>query len=300
MRYAMQNSLTITRITMLKVIVTGGSGQLATAIERASRTSAHDYRITPVEELDICDGDALRRALQDADIVINCAAYTDVERAEEERDLAIKINALSVKQMADICREKGVKLIHISTDYVFGGSSNRTMPYTEEDSTAPLNIYGESKAMGEVEALKNSDAVVVRTSWLYSPWGKNFCRTIVTLAATNETLRVVNDQRGVPTSALSLAEMLVTVIEKGTWRNMRGIYHYCDGGEASWYEFAKEIVRLSGITTCDVLPCTTAERPSNAARPQYSLMSTDRIRNECGIVIKPWQERLSEVINYKE
>ena len=285
---------------MLKVIVTGGSGQLATAIARASRTSAHDYRITSVEELDICDGDALRCALEDTDIVINCAAYTDVERAEEERDLAIKINALSVKQMADICREKGVKLIHISTDYVFGGNRNRTMPYTEEDSTAPLNIYGESKAMGEVEALKNSDAIVVRTSWLYSPWGKNFCRTIATLAATNETLRVVNDQRGVPTSALSLAEMLVTVIEKGTWRNMRGIYHYCDGGEASWFEFAKEIVRLSGITTCDVLPCTTAERPSKAARPQYSLMSTDRIRNECGIVIKPWQERLSEVINYKE
>lgn len=300
MRYAMRSSLIITRITMLKIIVTGGSGQLATAIERASRASAHDYRIMPVEELDICDSDALRCALQDADIVINCAAYTDVERAEEERDLAIKINALSIKQMADICREKGVKLIHISTDYVFGGNSNRTMPYTEEDSPAPLNIYGESKAMGEVEALKNGDAVVVRTSWLYSPWGKNFCRTIATLAATNETLRVVNDQHGVPTSALSLAEMLVTVIENGTWRNMRGIYHYCDGGETSWYEFAKEIVRLLDITTCDVLPCTTAERPSKAARPQYSLLSTDRIRCECGIVIKQWQERLSEVINYKE
>ena len=279
---------------MLKVIVTGGSGQLATAIERASRTSAHDYRITSVEELDICDGDALRRALQDADIVINCAAYTDVERAEEERDLAIKINALSVKQMADICREKGVKLIHISTDYVFGGSNNRTMPYTEEDSTAPLNIYGESKAMGEVEALKNSDAVVVRTSWLYSTYGKNFVKTIMRLASERSELRVVCDQIGSPTYARDLASVIVQICEREGFES--GVYHYSNRGAISWYDFAQAIVELGGAK-CRVIPCTTVEYGAKAPRPAYSVLDTSKICKALGCDIPDWRDSLVECIN---
>ncbi|MBQ8205429.1 MAG: dTDP-4-dehydrorhamnose reductase [Alistipes sp.] len=283
---------------MLRIVVTGGGGQLATAIARRAMTSEHSYHFVSSHEVDICDTEALRRALEGVDIVINTAAYTDVEAAEEQASEAHSVNVIGVRNIATLCLQMGIRLIHISTDYVFGGDSERREPYAESDAVAPINVYGRTKAEGEIEALKAPEAIVVRTSWLYAPWGKNFYRTIRRLAESQTEIRVVDDQRGRPTSALSLADMLVTIIELGTYRRMSGTYHFSDCGEATWYDFATEIVRKTSGGRCSVVACRSEERPSKASRPRYSVLATDRIVDECGIELRSWQERLSEVIEY--
>ncbi|MEE1148293.1 MAG: dTDP-4-dehydrorhamnose reductase, partial [Alistipes sp.] len=238
---------------MLRIVVTGGGGQLATAIERSAKNSPNNYHITHRAELDICSEDSVAEALEGADIVVNCAAYTNVEAAEDNIAEARAVNRDGVRNIATICHERGIKLIHISTDFVFGGDTERTTPYREEDATSPLNIYGATKAEGEAEAL-GVDAIVLRTSWLYAPWGKNFVATILRRATEGAELRVVDDQRGTPTSALGLAEAIVTIIDSGAWQRMQGIYHYSDLGECSWYEFACEILHQRGIET-RITPC---------------------------------------------
>lgn len=265
------------------------------AISRYAATSEHCYRFASSDEVDICDAEALREALVGVDIVINTAAYTDVEAAEENTSDARRVNVLGVRNIAMLCLEMGIRLIHISTDYVFGGDSERRMPYAEGEAVAPINTYGRTKAEGEREALKAPEAIVVRTSWLYAPWGRNFYRTIRCLSESHAEIRVVDDQRGRPTSALSLAEMLVNIIERGTYKRMSGTYHFSDHGEATWYDLAKEIVQMTG-GHCRVVPCSSEERPSKARRPQYSVLSTERIVAECGIELRTWQERLREVI----
>ena len=283
---------------MLRIVITGGGGQLATAIARRAMTSEHSYHFVSSHEVDICDTEALRRAHEGVDIVINTAAYTDVEAAEEQASEAHSVNVIGVRNIATLCLQMGIRLIHISTDYVFGGDSERREPYAESDAVAPINVYGRTKAEGEIEALKAPGAIVVRTSWLYAPWGKNFYRTIRRLAESLTEIRVVDDQRGRPTSALSLADMLVTIIELGTYTRMSGTYHFSDCGEATWYDFATEIVRKTSGGRCSVVACRSEERPSKASRPRYSVLTTDRIVDECGIELRSWQERLSEVIEY--
>lgn len=280
---------------MLRILVTGGRGQLAVAISRYAATSEHSYRFASSDEVDICNAEALRKALEGVDIVINTAAYTDVEVAEDNTSDAHSVNVLGVRNLAMLCRQMGIRLIHISTDYVFGGDGARCVPYREDEAVAPINAYGRTKAEGEREALKAPEAIVVRTSWLYAPWGRNFYRTIRRLAESQTEIRVVDDQRGRPTSALSLAEMLVTIIERGIYERMSGTYHFSDRGEATWYDFATEIVQMTG-GSCHVVPCSSAERPSKAQRPHYSVLSTERITSECGIELHSWQERLGEVI----
>ncbi len=284
---------------MLKVIVTGGRGQLATAIAKLCTQSKNSYIITSIEELDICSVESVSRGLQDADIVINCAAYTNVEAAEENIEEATRINRDGVANIAKVARERGIKLIHISTDFVFGGDNERTTPYHEQEAPSPINVYGKTKAEGEAEALTAPGAIVLRTSWLYAPWGHNFVNTIIGRARQGAELRVVDDQRGTPTSAISLAQAIIEIIESGAWQTMEGIYHYSDLGEASWYDFAKEILRIAEVET-RITPCKSSEWQSKAKRPHYSVLDKSRIAKLGIVALKPWQERLREVITYKE
>lgn len=284
---------------MLKVIVTGGTGQLATAIAKLCTQSKNSYIITSIEELDICSMESVSRGLQDADIVINCAAYTNVEAAEENIEEATRINRDGVANIAKVARERGVKLIHISTDFVFGGDNERTTPYHEQETPSPINVYGKTKAEGEAEALTAPGAIVLRTSWLYAPWGHNFVNTIMSRARQGAELRVVDDQRGTPTSAISLAQAIIEIIESGAWQTMEGIYHYSDLGESSWYDFAKEILRIAEVET-RITPCKSSEWQSKAKRPHYSVLDKSRIAKLGIVALKPWQERLREVITYKE
>lgn len=284
---------------MLRIVVTGGGGQLATAIERLSKGSNNTYHITTIEEMDICSKESVERGLCDVDIVVNCAAYTNVEGAEDNVDETRRVNRDGVANIAMICQKHGIKLIHISTDFVFGGDNSRTTPYIESDATAPINVYGATKAEGEAEALKSPKAIILRTSWLYAPWGKNFVNTILTRAKQGAELKVVDDQRGTPTSALGLAEAIIRIIESGAWQTMDGIYHYSDLGDCTWYEFAKEILRQACIET-KITPCKSSDWQSKAQRPQYTVLDKGRIAETGVVMLKTWQERLYEVINYKE
>lgn len=284
---------------MLKVVVTGGGGQLATAIERLSKASENKYLITTLEQMDICSVESLSEGLKGADIVVNCAAYTNVEAAEDNAEEAMSVNRDGVRNIATICAERGIKLIHISTDFVFGGDAERRTPYLESDTPAPINVYGRTKAEGEREAMKAPEAIVLRTSWLYAPWGKNFLNTILARAKEGAELRVVNDQRGTPTSALGLAEAIIAIIESGAWRTMTGIYHYSDLGECTWYDFAREIL-LKAKIDANITPCKSSDWPSKAQRPHYSVLDKSRIATTNVVTLKTWQERLEEVITYNE
>lgn len=289
--------MTITATTMHRVLVTGGNGQLGEAIRRAAEGSANSYSFATIEELDICNSAAVERyiTVNNFDVVINCAAYTDVEGAEDNTEAAYAINSSAVAELAMACKRQNIKLIHISTDYVFGGEALRSTPYTEEEPTAPLSVYGASKAKGEAAVTKHG-GIVIRTSWLYAPWGKNFVLTMLRLGSERDAISVVDDQRGTPTSALGLARALVALVDSGAIDSMCGIYHYTDGGECTWYDFACEIMMQAGLE-CRVERCTTSERNMRAARPTYSVLSTARIEAIKGIEIAPWQERLHEVIS---
>lgn len=284
---------------MLKVVVTGGGGQLATAIERLGKASENKYQITTLEQMNICSVESLSDGLKGADIVVNCAAYTNVEAAEDNAEEAMSVNRDGVRNIATICAERGIKLIHISTDFVFGGDAERRTPYLESDTPAPINVYGRTKAEGECEAMKAPEAIILRTSWLYAPWGKNFLNTILARAKEGAELRVVNDQRGTPTSALGLAEAIVTIIESGAWRTMTGIYHYSDLGECTWYDFAREIL-LKAKIDANITPCKSSDWHSKAQRPHYSVLDKSRIASSNIVTLKTWQERLEEVITYNE
>lgn len=288
--------MTTTSTTMRKIVITGGCGQLGRAIMEVAQGSKNSYIALSSDEADICDAEAMERLISahNAEVIINCAAYTNVERAESDAESAERVNNHGVATLAEVCNRHSVKLIHISTDYVFGGDEERTTPYTTDDRPAPINNYGRSKAHGEIAALRAEGGVVIRTSWLYAPWGKNFCRTILRIADEQEQISVVDDQRGTPTSALSLARAIVGLIDSNTIEHLAGIYHYTDGGEATWYDFAKEIVRLAGAR-CSVNPCTSQERATIAARPRYSVLDKSRII-AAGATIRPWQETLKECI----
>lgn len=286
---------------MPNILVTGGSGQLAKAIAWASKGSKNCYTIANRTELDICNSDTVGEYLRQHDIsvVVNSAAYTNVDAAEEDEQAAYAINSDAVERLATLCKELNIRLIHLSTDYVFGGDKSRTTPYTEGDQTAPMNVYGRSKAEGE-RSVTEHGGVVIRTSWLYAPWGKNFVRTIVRVAKEKHALSVVDDQRGRPTSALGLAEAIVAIIDNRAIERMSGIYHYADVGDCSWYDFAREIVDIAGIADCKVERCKTHERQMRAARPAYSVLDTQRIATIEGVRLESRTERLRRVIKLME
>jgi dTDP-4-dehydrorhamnose reductase len=288
----------------MNILVTGANGQLGNEIRIVAKNSCDKYIYTDVVEvegvettiLDITSLDAIRKIVRENEVncIINCAAYTNVDKAETDEALCELLNAKAVENLALAMKDVDGLLIHVSTDYVFGGDRERRTPYTESDATAPLNIYGKSKAEGEVAVVEH-DGIVIRTSWLYAPWGKNFLLTMLRLGKEHAQISVVDDQRGTPTSALGLARAIITIVESGALETMNGIYHYTDGGNCTWCDFAREIMAQAGLA-CRVEPCKSAERNMRAQRPAYSVLNTELIAAIKDIEIAPWQERLSEVI----
>jgi dTDP-4-dehydrorhamnose reductase len=244
-------------------------------------------------ELDLRDRVGIEKAVGGHRIVLNCAAYTNVDGAEKEESLANEVNGAAVGNLARACRERGALLVHYSTDYVFNGKGTR--PYRPRDVIDPINAYGRSKALGE-KLIRESgcEHLIIRTSWLYAPWGKNFVRTIVAFLAKNHPLRIVNDQTGRPTSAQELAANSLKLIEKES----RGVFHVADGGECTWFEFTKEIARQVK-SDAKVDSCTTAELGRAAARPAYSVLDVEESERLIG-PMKPWKEALAGVIERLE
>jgi len=283
-----------------KILVTGGNGQLGNELRRLCRNyPGLEFIFTDVDMLDITNPDAVSVFMEASKpaIVVNCAAYTNVDGAEDDVKNARKINALAPQVLAAACAMQNAFLIHISTDYVFDGST--TIPYTEDDSTNPISVYGSSKLEGE-EKIKTvfDDYVIIRTSWMYSAYGHNFMRKMVELGNDREEVKVVNDQFGSPTYARDLANCIIDIIIKSILNPqayLPGIYHYANQGSCSWYEFAKEIFELEGIK-CKLTPVRTAEFPTKAKRPQYSVLNTTRVRESFGIGIPNWRDSLKECL----
>lgn len=281
---------------MITILVTGGDGQLGSALRLASAESHHRYIFTDIKELDITFAEAVEELFsrEKIDIVVNCAAYTAVDLAEEQEDTADKINHKAAALLAEVCAQHNATLIHISTDYIFSGDSQRA--YTEDDTPAPLNAYGRTKLSGERAVTKSGcKSIILRTSWLYSEFGKNFVKTMRNLTATHKEIKVVADQFGTPTYAGDLAEAIVQIIENKKYDKC-GVYNYSNLGECSWYDFAMEIARESGNDNCKITPCTTADYPTKAMRPRYSVLDKSKFVATFGIKIPAWQESLAECI----
>ena len=281
----------------MRILVTGANGQLGREMRIVSRDSRDSYIFTDVDELDITDVEAVRRFMDEnkVDVVVNCAAYTNVEKAEEEEALAELINAKAVENIANACHDNGATLIHISTDYVFGGNEGNT-PRNEEEPANPTGAYGRTKLHGE-EAVANSKckSIIVRTAWLYSEYGTNFVKTMRRLTAEKDTVKVVFDQVGTPTYALDLARAIFLIIEERKFSGNEGLYHYSNEGVISWYDFAKEICEQYG-NKCNIMPCLSSEFPSKVKRPSYSVLDKSKIKNSFDITIPYWKESLTNCI----
>ena len=280
----------------MTILVTGGNGQLGSALRLASARSSHRYIFTDIDELDITSKEAVEEffSKHQIEVVINCAAYTAVDMAEENEELADKINHKAVAILAEVCADNSATLIHISTDYIFDG--NATTPYKEDTAPAPQSIYGRTKLLGE-EAIAKSKchAIILRTAWLYSEFGRNFVKNMRGLMSSRPEIKVVADQFGTPTYAGDLAKAIVEIIESGQYSKY-GTYHYSNEGECSWYDFAVEIAKQSNLCDCKVAPCTTAEYPTKAVRPRYSVLDKTKFTTTFGIAIPKWQESLAECI----
>lgn len=278
------------------VLVTGANGQLGNELRVvAADYPTHHFIFTSRKELAVDDADAVKRffAEQQIDYCINCAAYTAVDKAESDPEAAYRINETAAACLATLCNEHHTRLIHISTDYVFNGQA--TEPYKEDDPTNPLGVYGVSKRKGEEAVLKNDpSAVIIRTSWLYSSFGHNFVKTMLRLMKERESINVVNDQSGCPTYAADLAAAIMQIITSGI--NKPGIYHYSNAGASTWYELAAAIKELTG-SKCIINPVTTAEYPTPAKRPAYSVFDTAKIRSVFGLVIPQWKDSLAACLN---
>lgn len=282
---------------MIKIIVTGSNGQLGQEFqELAAQHNDCQFFFFSKNELNITDDTAIFSALQNIkpDYLINCAAYTAVDKAETEQELAFAINAEAVKKMAAACKQADVRFVHISTDYVFDGKGVK--PYKEDDIIVnPVNVYGASKYAGEKEALNTNDAsLIIRTSWVYSSFGNNFVKTMLRLFESRPEVKVVNDQYGSPTYAADLAEAILTIIQSGKWEG--GVYHFSNEGDITWYDFACEIKKLTNAV-CVVTPIPTEEYPTPANRPDYSVFDKSKIQQIFGIQIKDWQKSLELCIS---
>ncbi|HEX5063147.1 MAG TPA: dTDP-4-dehydrorhamnose reductase [Kofleriaceae bacterium] len=279
----------------MKILVTGGKGQLGRAVARRGAALGHVIAAPDIDELDISDEQQVHRALRDfaPAIVINAAAYTAVDKAESERGRAYAINRDGAGTVARVCAAARTRLLHVSTDYVFDGTATR--PYREDDPLAPLGVYGESKAEGE-HAVHEIGGTIVRTSWLFEGKGPSFVHAILRLAKERSVLRVVADQRGCPTWADDLADALFVLAER---RTLDAVYHFCNAGETTWHAFAVAIVdeaRKYRTLACERIdPITTAEYPTAAKRPAYSVLDTSRIR-ALGIEPPSWQSGLAAVV----
>lgn len=280
----------------MKILVTGSYGQLGNEIARISKTLPNwHFLFTDVDTLNIADENELLAYFEkhNPEYVINCAAYTAVDKAESEVELAGKVNALAPAILAKNAKNTRAKFIHISTDYVFDGKGHR--PYSEKDKVDPQNVYGRTKLQGEIEALReNPEALIIRTSWLYSSFGNNFVKTMMRLGSERESLKVVFDQIGSPTYAGDLAEVILEIIkltEVDSKKFFPGIYHYSNEGVASWYDFAIAIFEIAGVD-CKVFPVLSEEFPTPARRPNFSVLNKVKIKETYNIDIPYWKDSL--------
>ncbi len=279
----------------MKVLVTGANGQLGTALRTLlDREMPGDVIYTGKEELDLTDAEAVERFIRDNEVthIVNCAAYTAVDRAEEEKRECALVNIDAVKNLAAAADLLGAKIIHMSTDYVFDGTNHR--PYRESDKVNPISQYGTTKRKGETALLALApDSIIIRTAWLYSETGHNFVKTILRLAEKQNKIRVVCDQIGTPTYARDLAAAILAILKSHQW--VAGIYHFTNEGAASWYDFAKAILRLAGKNV-SVIPIPTEDYPTPASRPSYSILDRSRIKATYGVEIPHWEEALADCI----
>lgn len=280
----------------MRILVTGAAGQLGNELHNVLEQNKPGITLyTDIHDLDLTDAAAVRKYIVDNEIshIVNCAAFTAVDKAEQEQAICAKVNTDAVKNIAEVAADYGVKVIQISTDYVFDGTAH--MPYRESDKVNPISTYGTTKRKGEMVLLSMSpDAVIIRTAWLYSPYGNNFVKTMLRLGAERSELGVVCDQIGTPTYACDLAEAIYTILTARQW--VPGIYHFSDEGACSWYDFTKAIHRIAGITGCNVKPIMTDDYPTAAARPPYSVLDKTRIKKTYGITIPHWEESLQNCI----
>lgn len=280
----------------MNILVTGANGQLGNEMQVLARENLqHTYFFTDVQELDICDEQAVYAYVSEhkIDIIVNCAAYTAVDKAEDNVELCDKLNNIAPGYLARAAQANGAAMIQVSTDYVFDGTAH--IPYTEEEPTCPASVYGSTKLAGEQNVMDHCEkAMVIRTAWLYSIYGNNFVKTMIRLGQERDSLGVIFDQIGTPTYANDLAQAIFAAINKGV---VRGIYHFSDEGVCSWYDFTIAIHRLAGIVSCKVKPLHTADYPAKAPRPHYSVLDKTKIKDTFGIEIPHWEESLKRCIN---
>jgi dTDP-4-dehydrorhamnose reductase len=278
------------------ILITGANGQLGREFQELSVSfSPFNFLFASRNELEISNEQSVNDFFKNnnIDVCVNCAAYTAVDKAETEKELAIAVNATAVGFLAKACKKYNAQFIHISTDYVFDGTA--TSPYKTDDKTNPVNFYGQTKLDGELNAIKeNENSIIIRTAWVYSSFGNNFVKTMIRLMKERESIGVVSDQRGAPTYAADLASAVMQIIDKNNF--VAGIYHYSNEGNISWYDFAKEIAAQIN-TTCIVNPITTNQFPTPAARPAYSVLDTSKIKNTFKITIPGWRISLQNCLS---
>lgn len=287
----------------MNILVTGANGQLGTALRNSSANSVDKYIFTDVTELDITDAEAVKKAVTDngIDVIVNCAAYTNVDKAEDDAQFAELLNATAVRNLAEAVKLNDGTLIHVSTDYVFG-KEPYNVPCREDQTGTPTGVYGLTKLHGEQEIKKSGvKALIFRTAWLYSEYGRNFVKTMLGLTSTKPELKVVFDQTGTPTYAQDLADAIFHIIENRMINGNEGIYHYSNEGVCSWFDFTKIIAELAGNTQCDIQPCHSSEFPSKVVRPSYSVLDKTKFKETFGLKVPYWTESLKKCIkNLKE
>lgn len=287
----------------MNILVTGANGQLGTELRNVTAGSRNNYIFSDVTSppgvetlnLDITNIDAVRIVCdsEKVDVIVNCAAYTNVDKAEDEPSMAMLLNSTAAGNLAKVAAERDAALIHISTDYIFHGDI--PMPCKEDWPTDPLGVYGSTKLAGEKEIERSGcRSVILRTAWLYSPYGKNFVKTMLRLTEERDSLNVVFDQIGTPTYAYDLASLITRIIEDGQL-DKTGIYHFSNEGAVSWYDFAKAISEIGG-TACDIRPCHTEEYPSKAQRPRFSVLDKTKVKETFKVTIPYWRDSLADCI----
>ena len=283
----------------MNILVTGANGQLGNEMRIVAKNSADNYIFTDVAELDITNAEAVEKMVMDNDVkvIVNCAAYTNVDKAEDDSEFAEILNAKAAENLAVAMKKNDGLLVHVSTDYVFGGTKNNT-PCKENEPANPTGVYGVTKLHGEQAIIASGCRhIIIRTAWLYSEFGKNFLKTMLNLTATKPQLKVVFDQVGTPTYAYDLALAIFDIVENRKYEGNDGVYHYSNEGVCSWFDFTKMIAEYAGNTQCDIQPCHSDEFPSKLVRPSYSVLDKTKIKATFGTVVPYWTDSLKVCMN---